>query len=312
MTSWSGSKATYSYRNNIQLEITPAGGQTCQKPDELTANGEPTDTEFSFTIVGGSGLYNIFTKAGNDDWTNWEYEWDDTEVNLTNLEGNTAYQVRVQSVCTDMTDPETGDAATSSWKTLSFTTQNPCAAPTNLQISDITTESATLSWTAGYQETTWTVKYKKSADAWEDAIVETVNGTPTLALSNLDGLTTYNVQVYNCENYVSANFSTAAGLPLIEAFATTSVPTGWTRYNTLLTDDVLNGITALTSYTGGWNFSSGNGVFDNHARVNIYGSSCKYWLVTPSLPMEDNVQLTFDMALTKYSGDLQPELQLRG
>ena len=292
-----------SVKNQIILEITPAGGSTCPKPDELTANGEPTDTEFSFTIEGGSGLYNIFTKAGSDDWTNWEYEWEETEVNLTGLTGNTAYQVRVQSVCTDMTDPETGDAATSGWKTLSFTTKNPCAAPTNLQVSDITASSATLSWTAGYQETEWTVKYKKSTDS--EYTTETVSGTPSLTLSGLASNTVYNVQVFNCENYVSANFTTAAGIPLTEAFATTSAPTGWTRYNALLST-VMDGGSLGNAITSGWNFGTGNGVFDNHAKVNIYGSSCKYWLVTPTLLMEDNVQLTFDLALTKYSGNLQP------
>ena len=289
-------------RPNIQIEITPAGGSTCPKPDELTANGEPTDTEFSFTIEGGSGLYNIFTKAGNGDWTNWEYEWEETTVNLTNLESNTAYQVRVQSVCTDMTDPETGDAATSGWKTLSFTTKNPCAAPTNLAVSDITAESATLSWTAGYQETEWTVKYKKSTDS--EYTTETVSGTPSLTLSGLASNTVYNVQVFNCENYVSANFTTAAGIPLTEAFATTSAPTGWAKYSGLLSD-VMGG-TALTTTSSGWNFSTGNGVFDNHAKVNLYGTNCKYWLVTPTLLMENNVQLTFDLALTAYSGSNVP------
>ena len=199
-------------KNQIILDITPAGGQTCPKPDDLIANGEPTDTEFSFNIVGGSGLYNIFTKAGDGDWTNWEYEWEETTVNLTNLEGNTAYQVRVQSVCTDMTDPETGDAATSGWKTLSFTTKNPCAAPTNLAVSDITASSATLSWTAGYQETEWTVKFKKSADAWDDAVTITAT-SPSITLTGLDDNTTYNVQVYNCENYVSASFTTLEVCP---------------------------------------------------------------------------------------------------
>ena len=290
-------------RPNIQIVIEPASTGGCEKPDELTANGEPTDTEFSFEITGGSGLYNIFTKAGNGDWTNWEYEWEETTVNLTNLESNTAYQVRVQSVCTDMTDPETGDAATSGWKTLSFTTKNPCAAPTNLQVTDITAESATLSWTAGYQETEWTVKYKKSADAWDDAVTITAT-SPSITLTGLDDNTTYNVQVFNCENYVSANFTTQVGIPLTEAFATTSAPTGWAKYSGLLSD-VMGG-TALTTTSSGWNFSTGNGVFDNHAKVNLYGTSCKYWLVTPTLLMENNVQLTFDLALTAYSGSNVP------
>ena len=268
----------------------------CDMPTAIAVSDITTDGA-TVTWEGEGNKWNLRYKASTDEeYTLVENLTAQTYTFEGTLAGNTTYNVGVQTVCT---------GSTSFFKSTSFTTANACAVPTNLQITNVTESSATLTWTPGYQETTWTVKYKKSSEAWDNAAQETVNGTPTLVLSNLDGLTTYNVQVYNCENYVSGNFTTAASIPLTEAFATTTIPTGWTRYNTLLTNDVLNGTTALTSYNGGWNFNTGNGVFDNHAKVNIYGSSCKYWLVTPALPMEDNVQLTFDMALTKYSGTLQ-------
>ena len=62
----------------------------------------------------------------------------------------------------------------------------------------------------------------------------------------------------------------------------------------------------LATATYGWSFGSNNGVFDNHARVNIYGTSCKNWLVLPTLAMENNVQLMFDVAYTAYSGTGAP------
>ena len=282
-----------SVKNQIILEITPAGGATCAKPDNLIAYNEPTATSFYFSIDGGSGVYNIELKEGSGDWEPSVSHYMDTVFGWNDLESNTTYQVRVQSVC---------DEEVSGWKTMSFTTANPCAAPTNLAVSDITASSATLSWTAGYQETEWTVKYKKSTDS--EYTTETVSGTPSLTLSGLASNTVYNVQVFNCENYVSANFTTAAGIPLTEAFATTSAPTGWAKYSGLLSD-VMGG-TALTTTSSGWNFSTGNGVFDNHAKVNLYGTNCKYWLVTPTLLMENNVQLTFDLALTAYSGSNVP------
>ena len=295
--STSSNSATRAMRNVIELAITPASTDCDYMPTAIAVS-DITAYGATVTWEGEGDTWNLRYKApADDDYTMIEGLTSQTYTFEGILASNTTYSVGVQADCGD---------ATSTFKSTTFTTANACAAPTNLQITDITESSATLTWTPGYQETTWTVKYKKSTDAWENANVETVNGTPTLTLSNLNGITTYNVQVYNCENYVSGNFTTAASIPLTEAFATTSAPTGWTRYNTLLTDDVLNGTTALTSYSGGWNFGTGNGVFDNHAKVNIYGSSCKYWLVTPTLPMEDNVQLTFDLALTKYSGDLQP------
>ena len=83
------------------------------------------------------------------------------------------------------------------------------------------------------------------------------------------------------------------------------LPDGWTRSYTLLTDDVLNGTTALnTSTSGGWYVGNYNGVFNNHAVINIYGINCKSWLVTPSKILVANAQLTFDLALTAYNGTL--------
>ncbi|MBP5798107.1 MAG: fibronectin type III domain-containing protein [Bacteroidales bacterium] len=286
--------ATTNIKNVIELDITPAGSPTCEKPSNLMVSDITAD-EATCTWESEVGSYYFEWKKTSDEaWIGNPTNYN--EYTLTELESNTTYNVRVKAVCD--TDLESG------YRTASFTTANACAAPTDLQITDVTESSATLSWTAGYQETEWTVKYKKSTDT--EYMEETINGTPTITLSGLNSCASYDVQVYNCENYISGNFITAAGIPLVEEFGTINVPAGWARYNTLLTDDVLNGTTALTSQNGGWHCSASNGVFDSHAHVNIYGNSCKYWLVTPTLPMEDNVQLTFDMALTKYSGNIQP------
>ena len=80
-----------------------------------------------------------------------------------------------------------------------------------------------------------------------------------------------------------------------------SIPSGWAQYTGLLSD-VMGG-TALTTATYGWNFGTGNGVFDNHARVNIYGNNQR-WLVTPAIQLAAGAKLTFDLALTAYSGNL--------
>ena len=185
-----------------------------------------------------------------------------------------------------------------------------CERPVGVTVGNITPTSCDLNIEPSGSGVSQNLRYKASSDAdWT-----TVEGLGAMeasySLTNLLPNTTYSVGVQTvCEENESGwtvtSFSTPAGIPLIEPFATTAIPQGWTRYSGLL-NDVLNGTTALTSYSGGWNFNTGNGVFDNHAKVNIYGSSCKYWLVTPSLVMEDNVQLTFDLALTKYSGTLQP------
>lgn len=95
--------------------------------------------------------------------------------------------------------------------------------------------------------------------------------------------------------------SQAQTLPFSEGFGT-SIPSGWSMH-TGLVSNVFNG-TALTSATYGWNFGTNNGLNDNHARVNIYGTSCNKWLVTPSIALTgvSNPQLSFDLAFTAYSG----------
>lgn len=90
----------------------------------------------------------------------------------------------------------------------------------------------------------------------------------------------------------------AAEGALYEAFGT-SIPTGWTLYTGLL-DTVMVRPSALASATYGWNFGTGNNVFDNHARVNIYGNYQR-WLVTPAIEVPAGANLAFDMALTVYT-----------
>ena len=178
-----------------------------------------------------------------------------------------------------------------------------CEKPTNITTSNITPNSATVSWTG--EGSAFNLRYKAStATDWTE-----VNGLSDLSY-NLTGLvsnTTYSVRVQQVctegtSGWKTATFATPLGIPLVETFDASSVPTDWTMYTGLLSN-VLNG-TALTSATSGWIFGENNGVFDSHARVNIYSTGCQRWLVTPFLLMEDNVELSFDMALTAYSGTL--------
>lgn len=82
--------------------------------------------------------------------------------------------------------------------------------PTNLTVSDITTNSAKLSWTAGGEETSWQVEYKKAADA--EWTTETATST-TYDLDALANGTSYDVRVRSVMGtdysaWVTANFTT--------------------------------------------------------------------------------------------------------
>ena len=186
---------------------------------------------------------------------------------------------------------------------LTFGTPPSCSAPTSVTA----TADGNVTWEG--EGRTWNLNYKaSSASTWTE-----VNGLTSMSytIPNLAGLTTYSVRVQNvCDDNTTTgwtyanDFITPASIPLVEPFNGSSVPFAWTQYIGLLSG-VMDGTVTLGTTTSGWNYGTGNGVFDSHVRVNIYGNSCNKWLVLPTLVMEDNVQLTFDIALTKYSGNLQ-------
>ncbi|MCQ2291632.1 MAG: fibronectin type III domain-containing protein [Bacteroidales bacterium] len=77
----------------------------------------------------------------------------------------------------------------------------------------------------------------------------------------------------------------------------------WERY-TGLANDILSGDSVLTPTTDGWYYYlNTSSVFPAlHPKLNIYGSYCKYWLVSPAIDLSalSTPTLIFDMALTKY------------
>lgn len=89
---------------------------------------------------------------------------------------------------------------------------------------------------------------------------------------------------------------------LEETFDGTSIPSGWAQYSGAL-EDIVAGTAEFASVSK-WSFGAGNGVFDNHARINVW-SSHNTWLVSPEFKVKDGAALKFDVALTAYSGTVQ-------
>jgi hypothetical protein len=96
--------------------------------------------------------------------------------------------------------------------------------------------------------------------------------------------------------------------PFSQDFEGTFPPDNYTRFSGLLANP-----STLTPITYGWiqddwrNISS---PVNKAARLNIYGTSCKYWLITPPIDLGtgNNYQLEFDLTLNDYGTSNPPEL----
>ena len=98
-------------------------------------------------------------------------------------------------------------------------------------------------------------------------------------------------------------FSTGADptiyAPTVQDFSTFP-PVNWTRWSGQLADP-----SVLSTTTSGW---AADGYANNgttgSAKVNIFGTSCKYWLITPPIDLGGakavRYNLEFDLALTDY------------
>ena len=279
-------KTTFTYEENTS---------DCDFPTSIAINNI-THNSATVTWEGDGSAWNFRYKTTSDaDYTLVEGLTDKTYT-LNDIAENTTYLIGVQTVCT---------GSTSIFKSTSFTTRNTCEAPINLHVTDITASSATLSWDPGYQETSWTVKYKlNTVENWNEVIVN----QPSIILTGLLSCKQYDVRVYTCtgasDPYLAGSFTTRTDIPFFETFDSNNIPTGWMRYTGPLSEIMAGG---SLSTRDSWSFGTGsNGVFDSHTYLNIWGNSCNEWLVSPTFMMYDNVQISFDIALTQYNGTLQP------
>ena len=163
----------------------------------------------------------------------------------------------------------------------------------------------TYTFTGLDSETTYYVKVQ--ANCGEDDFSEysnEVNFTTAIACPAPTGLavnpSNYSAAVNwngTSESYNVSYRTAAYAEGIVEEFNSNGVPSGWTRY-TGLVDEVIAGEANLTTTTGGWT-SNTYALGQYNMKVNIFGTSVKYWLVTPEFNLSQN--LSFDLALTKYN-----------
>ena len=192
----------------------------------------------------------------------------------------------------------------------------------NVTTADVTIDGNKVTYTlTGLDETTeYTVKVADNCEAsipgdGQSEWTNLVNFT-TMAACSVGNVTVSNIGHYTAD--VSWNGESADGFTvkyrtaeqvdgIEEGFSIASTtPDGWESKDGLLSS-VMGG-TALTTGSQ-WYIGTGNGVFDSHARINIYGSGSSErhgWLITPAINVGIDCVFTFDLALTAYSGTNVP------
>ena len=195
-----------------------------------------------------------------------------------------------------------------------------CRRPIRLSVEEatISTDSAVVSWNAGGTETRWTLEYKTRA-AGEWTTIDSIS-TTRYTLKHLKASTQYLVRVKSLCTAISSEsaftsesiFYTLCGataLPWMEDFsqatATMFPPRCWVRYDQKVSDvfggAVLKDVKTSSYVSGIWKYDNSTYGMNTggKAKINIYGSSTYGWLVTPSIRLEANSTLEFDLSFTK-------------
>ncbi|MCR4848876.1 MAG: fibronectin type III domain-containing protein, partial [Bacteroidales bacterium] len=155
----------------------------CNVPTNVTITDIDTETAFVSWEDTGEDLWEICI---NDDETNIIESWGYPDQ-LYDLSPDTEYSVKVRAYCSD-------EETFSDWSTpVTFTTLPTCIAPTGLTASNITKETATLTWTENGSASAWQLCINNE----EDKLVD-VTANP-YTLTSLDPETAYSVKVRaNC------------------------------------------------------------------------------------------------------------------
>ena len=195
----------YAYIDNVKVETIA----TCNKPTSVTVSNYTAEgADVDWTVNGNVDSWEVVAVPANADVTTGTPEPASAHpYTLTNLNASTAYDVYVRSVCG-------GDYSDWSLKR-TFTTNPTCSSPQNLTVSQITTNSALVTWdNAVFGTPTYTLAYSEAGQ--NNWTTQTVNGTQYM-ISGLTINTAYDVYVSSVcavgtADSVVANFTTRACL----------------------------------------------------------------------------------------------------
>ncbi len=163
--SGSGVMITSSFAGPITFTTLSCGGTVCPAPTNLAATNITANAAvLSWTGVSVPATYNLrYRTQTTAAWTT--VNGVSSPYQLGNLTCNTTYEWQVQSVCANTT----GTTTVSAWSASAFFTTMACPvscpAPAGLSVTNITSNSAMLSWNAVSGAVSYQVRYRPSSTA---------------------------------------------------------------------------------------------------------------------------------------------------
>ena len=182
-----------------------------------------------------------------------------------------------------------------------------CPDPSAQTESNITSSSADLSWTENGSATTWeimidTAGFDTTGYAHTSTTNNPYNATGLSSNTSYDWYVRADCGGGSYSNWVGAStFTTECGIytpEYTESFAT-YLPDCWSEAT-----GYLGNPSVLTGTSSSWTQDDFANVSANgkSAKLNIYGTSKKEWLISPSIDLSGGTyQLEFDLALTHYA-----------
>ncbi|MBQ9508106.1 MAG: fibronectin type III domain-containing protein [Bacteroidales bacterium] len=236
LDSYSGSKALRSNLANLQLNrdittVVCSDAISCADPSNLEVSDITPNSAVLTWVAGAEDQTSFILEYQAEGATEWtSVDVNDTTYTLTELAQLTNYSVKVKANC--------GENNWSEVITASFRTIGICLPVTNLETSNVS-NTTTLTWTAGGEETAWLVEFKPATageDAWTSIDVSLI---PMTTFGGLQGNVDYDVRVKalcdpedaeNQSEWATTSFHSGCAafeVPFTESFAASTMPTCW-------------------------------------------------------------------------------------
>jgi len=211
-----------------------SGSEECMAPTiiDLT-NSTPGTTSVTITWTTNQSADNRVKYSKNSDlsnplWSSWDNDTTSVSITLSGLDPNTVYYYQAWSY--NGTNSSCYTTEPTSYPYKNFTTQQEtpgeCTSPeiSSLTVSDITANSAIITWTTN-QSSDNRVKYSKNSDLSDYSWSSWNNDTTSVSitLSGLESNTTYYYQVWSYNGTNSSCYTIEPSLQPYENFTTMSM-----------------------------------------------------------------------------------------